>query len=153
VTENSRTFVGTVQRPDDGPGHAVALPFDPVDVFGRARVPVLVSVPGSEPFRTTIATYATRAWIGLRKAQLAEFGVSVGDEITMTVIVDDAPRTVDVPPELAEALNASPDAGAVFAALSYSHRREYADWVREAKQPATRTRRAARAIERIRRAE
>lgn len=149
MRKNSRTFVGTVQRPDDGPGHAVALPFDPAVVFGRVRVPVVVTVPGNQPFRTTVAGYSGTAWIGLRKAQLAQFGVGVGDEITMTVAVDDAPRVVELPPELAAALAADPDAGARFAAMSYSHRREYAEWVREAKHPATRTRRAAQAMERI----
>lgn len=150
MTDSSRTFVGRVQRPDDGPGHAVALPFDPVLIFGRARVPVLVTVPGHEPFRTTVASYAGTGWIGLRKAQLVQLAVDVGDEITMTVTVDDAPRVVELPAELASALSDHPDVAARFAAMSYSHRREYADWVREAKQPATRTRRAAQVLDRIR---
>jgi hypothetical protein len=145
----SRTFTATVLEPDEGPGHAVAVPFDPVEVFGRARAPVLVTVPGHPPFRTTIASYGGTGWIGLRKAQRDDLMVETGDEITMTVETDDVPRVAEVPPELAAALALNPDAAMAFEGLSFSHSREYADWVGEAKRPATRERRASQAVERI----
>jgi uncharacterized protein YdeI (YjbR/CyaY-like superfamily) len=75
--------------------------------------------------------------------------VGEGDEITMTVEFDDVPRVAEVPPELAAALAANPDAAQAFEGLSYSHSREYAEWVSEAKRPATRERRAVQAVERI----
>src|SRR5664279_93601 len=73
-----RTFVGRIERPDDGPGHAIAVPFDPARVFGRARAPVLVVIGDHPAFRTTLASYGGHAWIGLRKAQLSEFGLETG---------------------------------------------------------------------------
>ena len=57
---------------------------------------------------------------------------------------------VDVPLELAEALEAAPQAKAAFEALAPSHRREYTTWVAEAKQAETRRRRARQAVERLR---
>ena len=75
----SRTFTARVLRPDDGPGHAIELPFDPVEAFGRARAPVRVVINGHHAFRTTLASYGGRGWIGLRKAQLADMGLGVGD--------------------------------------------------------------------------
>lgn len=149
ISVTSRTFTATVLCPDEGPGHAVAVPFDAVEVFGRPRPPVLVTVPGHEPFRTTIASYGGTGWIGLRKAQREDLMVGEGDEITMTVSFDDVPRVAEVPPELAAALAANPQAAENFEGLSYSHSREYAEWVREAKRPATRERRAEQAVERI----
>lgn|GEM_PF-825997 len=145
----TRTFTATVVQPDEGPGHAVAVPFDPVEVFGRSRAPVVVTVPGHEPFRTTIASYGGRGWIGLRKAQREDLMVEAGDEITMTVETDEVSRVAEVPPELAAALAANPDATMAFESLSFSHTREFAEWVRDAKRPATRERRAAQAVERI----
>jgi hypothetical protein len=145
----ARTFTATVVQPDDGPGHAVQVPFDAVAVFGRARAPVLVTVPGHEPVRTTIASYRGIGWIGLRKAQREDLMVQDGDEITMTVESDDLPRVAEVPAELAAALAADPDATQAFESLSFSHSREYADWVAAAKRPATRERRAAQAVERL----
>ena len=138
----SRTFTARVLRPDDGPGHAIEVPFDPVEVFGRARAPVRVVIDGHPAFRTTLASYSGRGWIGLRKAQLADMGLRADDDVTVSVEADDTARDVDVPAELTVALAENPAAGAAFAALPPSHRREYAGWVGEAKRAATRERRA-----------
>ena len=56
-----------------------------------------------------------------------------------------------MPPELAAALAADPVATAAWDALAPSHRRDYAEHVAEAKQPATRERRAAKTVETLRR--
>ena len=63
--------------------------------------------------------------------------------------IDDAPRVVTVPLELAEALAGSPAAAAAYEALSYSHRREYAAWVDGAKREPTRRERAAKTLARL----
>ena len=68
-------------------------------------------------------------------------GVAPGDEIEATIALDVAPREVDVPPELAVALDLRTAARAAFDALAYSHRKEFARWVAEAKKPETRERR------------
>jgi uncharacterized protein YdeI (YjbR/CyaY-like superfamily) len=52
-----------------------------------------------------------------------------------------------VPRALASALRRNPAAAKAFKAFSASHQREYIEWVGEAKQQATRERRAAQAIE------
>lgn len=66
-------------------GHAAALPFDPKEVFGRARAPVSVTVGDHEPFDTTIAVYAGVAYVGFRKAQLADMDLAVGDTVELTI--------------------------------------------------------------------
>lgn len=55
--------------------------------------------------------------------------------------------TLDVPPDLAAALKKSRPAAKTFEAFSASNRRDYIEWITEAKQEATRTRRLAQAIE------
>jgi uncharacterized protein YdeI (YjbR/CyaY-like superfamily) len=54
---------------------------------------------------------------------------------------DSAPRAVEVPLGLAQALKAEPRTKAFFDELAHTHRREYANWVAEAKRPETRQRR------------
>jgi uncharacterized protein YdeI (YjbR/CyaY-like superfamily) len=54
---------------------------------------------------------------------------------------------VSVPEDLAAALAAHPKALATFEAFSQSHRREYVDWIIEARREATRARRIATSIE------
>jgi uncharacterized protein YdeI (YjbR/CyaY-like superfamily) len=53
-----------------------------------------------------------------------------------------------VPDDLRDALDVAGRSDC-FDALSYSHRREYVQWINEAKKPATRTRRIAETVERI----
>jgi uncharacterized protein YdeI (YjbR/CyaY-like superfamily) len=57
-----------------------------------------------------------------------------------------APRPVLIPAELAAALKKNKAATKAFEAFPPSHRREYADWVAEAKRPETREKRVAQAV-------
>jgi uncharacterized protein YdeI (YjbR/CyaY-like superfamily) len=63
---------------------------------------------------------------------------------------DDTPREVEVPPELQTELDADDAARDAFEKLSFSHRREYAEWIAEAKRADTRERRIAKTLERLR---
>jgi len=85
--------------------------------------------------------------LGVLKAIMTEAGVSVGDALTVVVRNDDAPREVEVPDDLAEALGRNEAARAAFDDLSFSHKREYVDAINEAKRPETRARRIERTIE------
>ena len=58
-----------------------------------------------------------------------------------------APKPVKVPADLAAALQERAKARAGFDALSPSHRREYIEWISEAKTDETRARRLTQAIE------
>jgi len=58
-----------------------------------------------------------------------------------------APKAVRVPADLAAALNKNQKAHAAFTSFSPSHKREYIEWITEAKQDATRQKRLAQAIE------
>ena len=70
----------------------------------------------------------------------------------MEVVIgrDDEPRVVEVPEDLAAALAEDDTAHEAFAGLSYSHQREYVEWMTEAKRPETRARRVVQAMERLR---
>lgn len=56
---------------------------------------------------------------------------------------------IPVPDDLTTALAASPEAEAQFAAFTPSQRRDYLEWITEAKRPETRTKRIATAISEI----
>ena len=59
-----------------------------------------------------------------------------------------APRAEITPADLEAAFD--DEARAAFERMSYSHRKEYADWIEEAKRLETRSRRVAKAVEQIR---
>jgi len=59
-----------------------------------------------------------------------------------------APRPeLPVPPALAAALDSAPAARAAFDSFAPSHRREYVEWIADAKREDTRAKRVAQAVE------
>src|SRR5260221_1433358 len=68
----------------EGGGHFIAVPFDVKEEFGRARLPVKASV-NRHSYRTTIAVYGGKYYLGLRKADADAAGVKDGDNARDTV--------------------------------------------------------------------
>jgi uncharacterized protein YdeI (YjbR/CyaY-like superfamily) len=62
-------------------------------------------------------------------------------------VVKPARRSLETPAEFTKALRRNKKAGAVFAAFSPSCKREYVEWIVEAKRPETRDKRIATAVE------
>jgi bifunctional DNA-binding transcriptional regulator/antitoxin component of YhaV-PrlF toxin-antitoxin module len=133
---------------EDGEAPTVELPFDVKERFGKARAPVRGTVNGTD-YRTTVAVYGGVPLIGFRRELRERAGIEIGDEVEVTVELDEEPRTVELPPALKEALDADEEARATFDGLSYSHRREYAEWIAEARRDETRERRVARTLEKL----
>jgi uncharacterized protein YdeI (YjbR/CyaY-like superfamily) len=77
----------------------------------------------------------------------AAAGVAAGDELDVDLELDTAPREVDVPADLQQALDADPGAAAAFAALSCSGRRRHVLAVDGARTGATRARRVAGVVQ------
>ena len=125
------------------------IPFDLKEAFGRARPPVKVTIR-RHTWRTTPGVYDGVGHIVVNRAVKEATGVDAPERVQVTMELDTEPRSVSVPRDLKEALAADREAKAVFEKLSFSHRREYVEWVEEAKRPETRTRRIAGTVERVR---
>lgn len=137
----------TVLAATGGNTTGIEIPAEVVASFDRGkRVPVRVTI-GSHTFRNTIAAYRDSYWLGVSAENRGKAGIAAGDAIDVTLEVDDAPRTVDPPAELADALAADPVAAAAWDRLSYSHQRRHAEAVAQAKSADTRARRVAGALE------
>ena len=130
-----------------GGGHLIDVPPQVVEALGgKGRIAVTATFDGV-PYRGSIVRMGDGAVLGVQKAIMAEAGVSVGDTLTVVVRNDDAPREVEVPDDLAEALARNDEVRAVFDGLSFSHRREYVNSITEAKRAETRARRVERTIQ------
>jgi uncharacterized protein YdeI (YjbR/CyaY-like superfamily) len=101
---------------------------------------------GSVRFSTTLQKRGPAAAVVLDDEQVQR----IGDTVDVAIELDTAPREVEVPEALASALAAEPAARAAFDALSYTHRKEYARAVADAKKPETRDRRVAETLEKLR---
>jgi hypothetical protein len=142
-TPISKTFKTTIVR--DGSMCFIPIPFDPAPIFGKVRVPVAVTV-GKTTYRSTIASMGNGPCLPLRKSNREAAGLQGNETVRVTITLDTAPRTIEPPRDLVKALKATPDAWARWQELSYSHQKEYADAVADAKKPETRARRIATSV-------
>jgi hypothetical protein len=127
-------------------GRWVLVPESVASSFGSKRPAVRVTVNGVE-FRSRLSVYGGKSYLGFTAAVRKAAGISLGDVLDISLEVDDEPRVVEVPDALAVALEGNPDAASVFSSLAFTHRKEYATWISEAKREETRERRVAKAIE------
>src|SRR5262249_3748482 len=144
----AKTFKTTIFR--DGSMCFIPLTFDPKPVFGKIRAPVKVTVNGYT-YRSTIAAMGGPPCIPLRRSHREAAGLEGGETLDVRLDLDTAPRVIKPPADLVKALKSAPPAWDRWRALSYTHHREYAEWIEGAKKPETRARRLAEALQRIRR--
>jgi hypothetical protein len=106
---------------------------------GGKRPAVHVTVNGFE-YRTTVGVMGGKAMLPFSSDKRAATGIRGGDPITVDVTLDTAPRTVELPDDLASAL-AEAGAREAFDALSPSRRKAHVTAVESAKAAETRARR------------
>lgn len=144
----SRTFTAKVEKAPGMDATGIVLPFDPTEVWGRTRVPVRATVNGYE-YRTTIARMSGRFLIPLAREHREAANTAAGQTVEVTLVEDAAERTVEVPPDLASALDAA-GLRDRFDRLAYTHRKEHVRAIEEAKKPETRARRVEKALDMLR---
>lgn len=132
-----------------GNNTGIPVPEEVVDALGGGRrAAVTVSVNGFQ-YRSTIASMGGQFLIPFSKALREESGISGGDAITANLELDTAPRTVEPPADLAEALDAAGIRPA-FDALSPSRQKAHVTSVESAKAEDTRARRVAKVVTELR---
>ncbi len=122
------------------------IPFDVKAVYGSGRPRVKATFDGRLEYRGSLVSMGGCHILGLRKDIRKELGKEPGDEVKVKLELDTEPRLVVVPEELQTALLRNPLVKEIFDQLSYSHRREHANYVAEAKKEETRRRRAMKVI-------
>jgi hypothetical protein len=126
----------------------IPVPFDPVPVFGRLRAPVRVTLNGYT-YRSTIFFMEGTVGIPLRKSNREAAGLEGGETLEVHLDLDEEKREVEPPADFVKALRAAPPAWERWQELSYSHQREYAEAIADAKKPETRTRRIETSVKTI----
>ena len=133
-------------RSHEGGGAFVEFPGDVEKLFGvKGRVPVRVTFDG-EAYRGSMVRMGTPKHLLLILKEIREkLGKGPGDRIRVTVELDDAPRVVALARDIEAAYRT---AGVLerYRAMSFSHQREWALWIDEAKRAETRARRIAKSI-------
>lgn len=143
-----KTFTATILEDDSTTMTGFEVPFDPKPVFGKVRAPVVVKI-GKHSYRSTISAMGGCWMIPLRKSNRDAAGVKAGERVKVTLSLDDQPRTVTPPKDLATALRNAKLLD-VFAALAFTHQREHVEAIENAKKPETRARRIEACVAMVR---
>ncbi len=114
------------------------LPFDTRDVWGRAKVPVKVTINGYT-WRSTVGNRGGQQYIVVNAEARRGAGVKAGDFVTITLEPDTEKRDIEIPTALQKALGKK--LTQKLDALSFTHKKEFIVWYSGAKMEDTRARR------------
>jgi hypothetical protein len=126
------------------------VPESVVEELGGGKHPkVNVTVKGYT-YRTSIARMGGRYLVGVSAERRAAAGLQAGDVLDVDVELDTAPREVEMPADLAAALEADAVAKAFWATLTHSKQSWHTAHVTGAKKAETRAARVAKSIAMLR---
>jgi hypothetical protein len=127
------------------------IPDEVVEELAGGRRPKVVVTVGPHTWRSSIANMGgEQFWLGVSLANRAAAGVAAGQTLDVQIELDTAPRTVDVPDDLAGELDRDPAARAAWDRWSFTRQKEAARALTEAKKPETRTRRLEKVLAELR---
>lgn len=142
----TKRFRVLLEKHENSEATGITIPFDVEKTYGtRSRVPVRGTINGF-PYRGTIFPLGGKYIFVVNRELRANAKVKGGEMISMEMERDDEPRIITPPPDLARALRANRAAQAAWDKLSYTHKKEHARAVEDAKRPETRVRRIEKAI-------
>lgn len=144
--ETIRKFCAVIESASGG-GAFVSIPFDVEAAYGKKRVKVKVLIEGV-PYRGSLVRMGGECHIlGILKDIREKIGKTIGDEIEITLEEDTEPREVEVPPDLLSALQGDSETFKLFQGLSYTHQKEYIQWIEEARRAETRAARIEQTLQ------
>ena len=122
----------------------IEIPTEIIEALGTSkRPPVTITINGYT-YRTTAVRMGGRFLVPLAAENREAAGVAAGDEVVVDIENDTAPREVDLPADLAAAMDDA--VRATYDGLSFTHRKEWVRWVEEAKKPETRAARIEKTV-------
>jgi len=146
---NRQEFEVTLLKPPDIDGAYFIVPFNVPEVYGtKAQVKVRGTIDGY-PYRGSIANMGEGHCMVVKKEIRQVIDKSAGDTVKVVMDIDTEPRIVEVPEDFQQVLNNNPKAKEIFDTFSYSHKKEYVEWIEGAKKQETRENRIKKAIEQI----
>ena len=125
----------------------IYAPFDVEKEFGTpGRVPIKGTLNG-KPYRSSLMNMGDGHMMPVRKSLQQACAVKAGEVVPWTVERDADERTIEPPEALARQFKKNKAARETWDKLSFTHKREYAEWITGAKKEETRERRITKAIE------
>jgi len=149
MRENAMRFRTTILQSGET-ATGIRVPEAVVEALAAGKRPKVSVTINGFTYRSSIAVMGGQYMVGVSAENRAGAGVAGGDEVDVDIELDTAPRTIEVPPDLAASLDAEPAARRTFDALSYSNQSWHVYQIEAAKTDETRQRRIAKSVDALR---
>src|SRR5215216_7665161 len=132
MTSGTRTFI--------------VLPFHPNEVWGVKRRHYITGTVNGHGVRGSLGSDGQESFLPLGTAWRRDRGLEAGDTVNVT-LSPEGPQAESLASDVADALEAKPQAKAFFESLATFYRNTYIKWIESAKRPETRAARIKEMIE------
>lgn len=141
-------FSATLKSVEGNSALYIDFPYSVEEIYGvKGQVKIKATYDGV-PYRGSLVKMGQPCHMLLIRTDIRkQINKNPGDEVWVTVQRDLEERVVEVPEELEELFQANPEARELYDKLSYTHRKEYVQWINDAKRPETRANRLGKTIE------
>lgn len=141
-------FEAKLVRPEGvGTWTFLNIPLEVSNTFGSKGQVRLRGTINGYPFRSTaLPTGDGTHYLVVGKDIRDHIAAAHGDTVEVILELDMEERRVEAPDELRLSLARQPLAAAAFEKMTYSHKKEWINWILSAKKPETRQRRVEKAI-------
>jgi hypothetical protein len=128
----------------------IEVPEEIIEKLSSSKRPLVRVTINKYMYQSAVAVMGGKFMIALSAVNRQAAGIQGGEEVEVTVELDNEPRTVEIPKDLYSALIV---AGALkaFENSAPSMRKEYVRQVEEAKAQETRERRISKIVEKLKR--
>lgn len=133
-------FTAELQKHPKMNASFVEFPFDTVELFGKkGMIKVHVIFDSLVEYRGSLANMGgDKHCLGVTQEIRKKLNKTFGDAVEIQLKLDTVVRTVEIPDDIQEILDANPEAKILLQKMSYTQRKEYINWICEARKPATR---------------
>ena len=132
-----------------GNNTGIEVPADVLEALDAGKRPPVVVTVNGYVYRSTVAPMGGKYLLPFSAERRGESGISGGDAIDVELVLDTAPRVVELPEDLRVALAGSPEAAAAWAKLPYSQQKADVTSVSGAKAAETRARRIGAVVTKL----
>lgn len=152
TTSSKITFSAPIIQVEGMNAAYVEFPFNVEELFGtRGQVKVKALFDKQVEYRGSLANMGRNCHtLGLTQEIRSKLGKTFGNLVEVELERDLEVREVIIPHDVLVLLNENPEEKAYFEKLSYTHRKEYINWITSAKKEETRINRLVAFIEKLR---
>ncbi|MEI8203396.1 MAG: YdeI/OmpD-associated family protein [Bacteroidota bacterium] len=141
-------FDAVLEKVPDMDACFIRFPYDVFEIFGKKNQVKIKAWIDGEYYRGSLANMGMGCHVlPILKSIRSKIKKNEGDSVHLIIEQDFEERKLVVPDDFLAELSKKPELLSFFESLSYSHRKEYVNWIIEAKRMETRLKRIEKSIE------